>query len=336
MPNVSGARERAFTMSANTAGLEVRVRAVRREAEDVVSVDLVSAGDIPLVPFTAGAHIDVYLPNGLTRNYSLLGSQADGSQYRIGVFKEPHSRGGSLYIHEQLQAGARLKISEPRNHFALAEEAKRSVLFAGGIGVTPILSMLDRLNFLHREWLLYYCVRTRAKAGFRSDLEALAAGGAGRIVYTFDAEPGGTMLDIGAAVAQEDVHSHFYCCGPRGMLEAFKQACLHRPPRQVHFESFTAPAEPAAAVGGFSVVLARSGRRVAIPQGSTILDVLIEEGADVSYSCAQGICGACETAVLAGVPDHHDLVLTEEQRSSNKVMMICCSGCKGSELVLDL
>jgi tetrachlorobenzoquinone reductase len=313
---------------------EVRVRTLRHEAKDVISLELVPYGGAFLPRFTAGSHIDVHLPNGLSRSYSVMNPQGDVDRYLIGVYRDPKSRGGSKYIHDELRVGKLLRISAPRNNFPLAEISPRNVFIAGGIGVTPFCSMLDRLNALGKKWLLYYCVRTREHAGFIDRLEHLAAAGGSDIIFNFDREPGGQVLDIATILALEPPDAQVYCCGPMGMLNAFKEACQSRKSEFVHLEYFSSAIAPAVK-GGFKVVLARSGRSVFVPEGNTILEVLLAEGLDIPYSCQQGICAACETTVLAGVPDHRDMILTPDQQASNKVMMICCSGSKSDEIVLD-
>lgn len=323
-------------MSATTdQQIKVLVRTLRFEAQDVLSIELVSVDGKPLPGFAAGAHIDVLLPNGASRSYSLVNSQNECGAYLIAVFRGPGAGAGSSYIHENLRPGQELWISAPRNNFPLAEVAQRHVFIAGGIGVTPFCSMIARLNELGRSWKLFYCVRTRRKAAFINVLTELASHGDGEVVYTFDGEPGGQMLDIAAAIAAEGPNTHFYCCGPNGMLTVYRVACASLATDRVHLEYFTSDVS-AASGGGFVVVLARSGRRVPIPPGETILDALVREGLQLSFSCKEGICGACETGVIDGVPDHRDMILSEADRAANGSMMICCSGSRTPELVLDL
>jgi ferredoxin-NADP reductase len=315
--------------------LKVRARALRFEAEDVISIELAALDGQLLPEFTAGAHVDVLLPNGVSRSYSLVNSQNDRGAYLIAVFRGPEAGAGSRYIHETLRPGQELWISSPRNNFPLAQAAGRHVFIAGGIGVTPFCSMLARLNELRQPWKLFYCVRTRRKAAFTDRLTQLAAQGRGEVVFTFDGEPGGQLLDIPAVIAAENSDTHFYCCGPNGMLTAYRVACASLPPERVHLEYFASDVS-AATGGGFVVVLARSGRRVPIPPGETILAALLREGLQLSFSCQEGICGACETGVISGLPDHRDMILTEDDRAANTSMIICCSGSRTPELVLDL
>jgi vanillate O-demethylase ferredoxin subunit len=310
--------------------LEVRIKAMTWEAPDIVSYDLrpLAVGELP--PFTAGAHIDLTLSGGLVRSYSLLNPPSERHRYRIAVQKDRASRGGSRWIHDNLRPGDVVAISAPRNNFPLEEGAASSLFIAGGIGITPILAMIERLSALGRDWQLVYCARTRAGAAFVDALD-----GRPGVRFNFDQEPGAAMLDISALVAQAPAHAHLYCCGPLPMLAAFEDATRPIERSRVHVEYFKAK-EPPAATGGFTVVLAKSGREVRVPAGTTILEALLKEGVDVPHACMEGVCATCETAVLEGIPDHRDLVLTENERAANKTMMVCCSGSKSERLVLDL
>jgi ferredoxin-NADP reductase len=308
--------------------LRLRVKSATWEAPDIVSYDLrpLEAGELPA--FTAGAHIDLTLPNGLIRSYSLINPQSERHRYVIAVQKDRASRGGSKWVHENFRPGDVLTVNGPRNNFALCESAERSIFIAGGIGITPMLSMIERLSALGREWELIYCARKRSDAAFVDSLK-------GKVRFNFDEEPGGKMLDVAATVRAAPANAHLYCCGPLPMLEAFEAATAKLPRERVHVEYFTAK-EPPAVEGGFKVVLARSGREFVVPPGKTILDTLLDAGLDIPYSCMEGVCGTCETKVLEGSPDHRDLILTEEEHAAGKVMMICCSGSKSEKLVLDL
>ena len=308
--------------------LQVRVKSATWEAPGVVSFELraLDSGELPA--FTAGAHIDLSLPNGLIRSYSLINAQTERHRYVIAVQKDRASRGGSKWVHDSLRPGDVLTINGPRNNFALDEAAEHSVFIAGGIGITPILSMTARLSSLRRGWELIYCARTRAGAAFVDRL-------AGNVRLHFDEEAGGTMLDIAAVAGAAPANSHLYCCGPLPMLAAFEAATAGLPRQRVHVEYFSAKDAPAVS-GGFTVILAKSGREIVVPAGKTILETLLEAGIDIPYSCMEGVCGTCETEVLEGIPDHRDLVLSDAERAANKTMMICCSGAKSDRLVLGL
>jgi len=316
--------------------LELRIRAVTWEAPNIHSYELrlPSGGELP--PFTAGAHIDLHLPNGMVRSYSLSNSQDERDRYVVGVQKDVKSRGGSRCIHESLHAGVIIKVSGPRNNFELDESAEVSVLFAGGIGVTPILSMARRLASLGKTWVVYFSARTRADAAFVDELTALAKASAhGTLHLNFDQEPGGRMLDLAALVAAAPANAHFYCCGPLPMLAAYEAATASRPPAQVHLEYFSAKEAPIT-TGGFTVVAAKSGKEVIVPEGKNILDALLGAGIDVQYSCMEGVCGSCEVSVLEGQPIHRDLVLTKAEQEASRTIMVCVSGCKSQRLVLDI
>jgi tetrachlorobenzoquinone reductase len=310
--------------------LRLRLHAATWEAPDIHSYELrpPAGGDLP--PFTAGAHIDLTLPSGLVRSYSLVNSQTERHRYVMAIQKDRASRGGSRWLHDNLRIGDLVNVAGPRNNFALNEAASHSILIAGGIGITPILSMIDRLETLDRRWQLVYCARKRAGTAFVAALENKP-----QVRFNFDEEPGSRMLDIAALVAAAPADAHFYCCGPLPMLEAFERASASLPRERVHVEYFTAK-EAAAREGGFTLVLAKSGREVPVPAGKTILDALHDVGIDVPHSCTEGICGTCETRVLEGIPDHRDLILTADERAANKTMMICCSGSKSEKLVLEL
>jgi vanillate O-demethylase ferredoxin subunit len=310
--------------------LQLRVKATTWEAPNILSYDLRAPDGRELPPFTAGAHVDIHLGNGLIRSYSLLNSQAERHRYVIGVQKDAATRGGSKWVHERIRTGELVTISAPRNNFPLVEHATHSILFAGGIGITPIMSMVERLAALGRSWELHYCARTRSNAAFVDRLERRP-----EVHFNFDGEPGGSVLDLAAIVRSASDQTHFYCCGPLGMLGAFEQATASLAGERVHVEYFSAK-EPPAQSGGFTVVLAKSGREIPIPAGKSILDTLLDAGIDIAHSCKEGVCGTCETPVLDGVPDHRDLILTKEEQAANRSMMICCSGAKTERLVLDL
>jgi vanillate O-demethylase ferredoxin subunit len=288
-----------------------------------------------LPPFTAGAHIDLQLANGQIRSYSLLNSQEERHRYMVAVNLDSNGRGGSRFVHEKLRTGETLTISLPRNNFALMESAPHTVLIAGGIGITPLWSMVQRLESLGRSWELHYCARTSKHAALVEQISTMSKASNSRVHFNFDQEPGGKMLDLAQVIDAQPSDTHFYCCGPIPMLEAFEKATASRPPACVHVEYFSNK-ESQAVEGGFVVELARAGKSVAVAPGKTILQALLDNGIDVPYSCMEGVCGSCEVRVLDGIPDHRDLVLSKEEHARNVSMMVCCSGCKSSKLVLDL
>ena len=309
---------------------EARLVAIRYVARDINLYELKRTDGAPLAPIAPGAHIDLILPNGLMRQYSVTESGSAPQSYTVAIKRDAQSRGGSRYIHDELRVGKILRIGGPRNNFPLNETAEHSVLIAGGIGITPIWCMVNKLVALGRPFTLHYASRTRDEAAFLTQLQKLSSA-----KLHFDDESGGKFLDVGAILASAPKTAHLYCCGPGPMLSAFEAATAGWPPDQIHIEYFTAKSAPATA-GGFVVELSRSGQQFVIPAGKTILDVLLAAGIDVPFSCEQGICGSCETRVISGLPEHRDSVLTPAEQAANKTMMICCSGCRSDRLVLDL
>jgi ferredoxin-NADP reductase len=312
--------------------IEARLANIENVARDTKLYTFRRVDGAPLPAYKPGAHIDLHLPNGLIRQFSLVVPATDPQSYVVGVKRDEQSRGGSRYIIDEMKVGAEIKISAPRNNFPLVEDAEQVTLFAGGIGITPIWCMVQELAARKRPWKLYYACRSRADMAFLETLETKFDKQS--VHLHFDAEAGG-VLDLAAAVAAAPANAHLYCCGPNPMLKAFEAAAASRPRNQVHVEYFTAKAE-ASTTGGFWVELARSGEEYFIPEGKKILEVLFDAGVDVDYSCELGICGACETRVISGIPEHRDSVLSEEEQASNTKVMICCAGCKTERLVLDM
>jgi tetrachlorobenzoquinone reductase len=315
----------------SSALLSVRVQSMRFEAQGVLSVELCLADGADLPVFEAGSHIDLHLSNGLVRSYSLLNSPQERHRYVVGVLNDRNSRGGSRYVHEQLRVGTMLSISVPRNNFPVDENAAHSVLVAGGIGITPISCMLHHLRGQGKSAELLYCARSRAEAAFADEL--LQQPG---VSSHFDADHGAPP-DLRAFLATRPRDAHFYCCGPTPMLNAFEAICAELGLPNVHIERFAA-AEHVEAVQSDAYVaeLARSKKTVTVPAGKSLLDALLDAGLAVDHSCREGVCGACETKVLEGEPEHRDGVLSKNEKASNKTMMVCVSGCKGHRLVLDL
>ena len=310
--------------------LTLRLAAIRYAAADTNLYEFADPEGRPLPAYDPGAHIDIHLPGGLMRQYSLARPDRYGQPYLVGIKLDRAGRGGSRWLHDEARVGELFRIASPRNHFPLAEDAAHSVLIAGGIGVTPVWCMAQRLEALGAPFELHYAVRTRADAAFLTELETMEP----RARLHVDAEAEG-VLDVAGIVAAAPAAAHLYCCGPAPMMAAFEASVAGRPAEQVHVEYFSA-APPAPIEGGFVVALAKSGREFVIPPGTTILETLRRAGLTLTSSCEQGVCGACETRVLEGVPDHRDLLLTPAEKASNKTMMICCSGALSDRLVLDL
>jgi tetrachlorobenzoquinone reductase len=315
--------------------IPVRVKRIAYEAERINSYELVPPDGGELDPFTAGSHIDLHLPDKMIRSYSLLNDQRERLRYVIAVNKDAASRGGSSFLHDHVRVGDILTVSAPKNNFPLREDAESSVLIAGGIGITPLLSMIRRLEALRRRWDLFYAARSRGAAAFLHELGSLRPNVHLNLHVDVDDERSGRMFDLASIVKRASAQAHLYCCGPAPMLEAFETATADRPRDQVHVEYFQAREAPALE-GGFEVKLAKSNRTVAVEDGKTILNALLDAGITPNYACSEGICGTCETRVLEGIPDHRDQYLSEEEQASNKTIMICCSGSRSRTLVLDL
>ncbi|WHS62996.1 PDR/VanB family oxidoreductase [Pseudomonas sp. G2-4] len=315
--------------------IEVQVAARHNEAVDICSYELIRVDGLPLPAFTAGAHIDVHLPNGLIRQYSLCNHPEERHRYLIGVLKDPASRGGSRSLHELIQPGVRLHISEPRNLFGLAPEARRSLLFAGGIGITPILSMAEHLAQSGAAFELHYCARSRERAAFVERLHRSPY--ADRVFLHFDEEPE-TLLDAARVLAEPSDDLHLYVCGPGGfmqhVLDTAKVQGWQEP--HLHREYFAAAPADTSADGRFSVKLASSGQVFEVPPDRSVVQVLESHGIEVPISCEQGVCGTCLTRVLEGVPEHRDMFLTEAEQACNDQFTPCCSRSKTPLLVLDL
>jgi vanillate O-demethylase ferredoxin subunit len=307
----------------------VRVDVMERAADDVLLVRFNDPSGAPLPAWAAGSHIDVHLKDGVIRQYSLLRAPDPGS-YLIGVRRDPAGRGGSSFVHNILRVGDHVAVSSPRNHFALDETSEHTILIAGGIGITPIVGMVQRLAELGRSWQLHFAARSRSSAPL---LPALAPFDS-RVHLYLDkgSEPRMNIADI---VQTAPPGTDFYCCGPASMLSAFEAATQKISPDRVHVERFGALQERATD-GGFDVVLNRTKRVLHVASGQSILDAVLDAGIDCNYACMQGTCGSCETRVLSGNPDHRDGLQAAELRNANTTMLICCSGSHGPELTLDL
>jgi len=304
-------------------------------ATDIVSFELVSTDGRNLPAFSAGAHIDVTPTAGVTRQYSLLNSPAETHRYRIAVLREPNSRGGSRAMHA-LAMGEILEIGEPRNHFPLDETARHSILLAGGIGITPILSMAERLAQAGASFELHYCVRDEDRAAFRERLSAADLLHRAKLYTDIGANASHISFDEVFGAPADD--KHFYVCGPGGFIEAALSSATRlgwRDSNQ-HREFFGAASAPAIQGGAFTIELAKSGRRVEVTADETAFAALARAGVEIPTSCEQGVCGTCLTRVLGGKPDHRDLYLTEAEKAANDQFLPCCSRSLSPVLVVDL
>lgn len=306
-----------------------------KEAEDIFSFELASEGSSPLPSFSAGSHIDVEVAEGLVRQYSLCNDPRESSRYMIAVLRDPQSRGGSIGMHDRFKVGDSVKISDPKNHFPLVP-AKRSLLFAGGIGVTPLLCMAERLSHIDADFELHYSTRSRERTAFYDRLASSPF--AAKVHHYFDADTDGKKLDIKSLLAQPSPDTHIYVCGPGGFIDyvlgAAKSAGWKAD--QVHHEYFGAALQTTGGDESFEVTVASSGKKYTVPADKTVLHVLLDNGVEVPYACEQGVCGTCVTRVLDGEVDHRDFFLTDDERAKNDQFMPCCSRAKGKLLVLDL
>jgi len=320
------------TGAGRTAALRVVVAAKRPVASDVASFRLEPlTGTLPA--FQPGAHIDVHLPNALVRQYSITNGPDETGAYVIAVKREEPSRGGSACLHDVVGEGDVLAISEPRSNFPLRRDAVRTLLLAGGIGLTPLLSMARTLSLSALAFELHHFARDAAHAPLADAVAAL--GEAAHVHLGLDAQATGERIE--ALLTGYAEHDHVYVCGPAPMIAATRASAerLGWPESAVHYEHFAN--ENAIDTGsGFEIVLARSGVTLEVPAGSTIVEVLREHGLDIVTSCEQGACGTCKVAVLEGEPDHQDVYLGASERAGGKVMMACVSRARSARLVLDL
>jgi len=312
--------------------LNARVAARWAAAQDIVALELESADGMPLPPFEPGAHVDVRVADGLLRQYSLSNDPAAAGRYRLGVLLDPKSRGGSAAVHAGFQVGQAVEIGRPRNNFPLRLDATHSVLFAGGIGITPILAMAHALQAAGRSFELHYCGRSAARLAFLDELQRFGT----RLQLHLDDGPAAQHLDTDAVLAAPAPDRHLYVCGPNGFMDFVTHAArrLGWQESTVHLERFGAEVNTDGAP--FTVVAARSQVTFEVQPGERIADQLIAHGIDVRMSCQSGVCGTCVTRVIDGMPDHRDHVQTASEKASNRTITVCCSRSKTRRLVLDI
>jgi ferredoxin-NADP reductase len=327
----------AITMpSANvhefTTELVVRQRST--PAEGVVVLDLAHQESQDLPPWEPGAHIDLMLGDGLTRQYSLCGDPAESGVWRVGVLLDPNSRGGSQYVHDNLQEGATVQVRGPRNHFPLVD-APTYRFIAGGIGITPIMAMLESAQRAGNNWTLLYGGRTKASMAFA---EELAERYPDRVTIWPQDERG--LLGLDSLLKDPEDNTLVYCCGPEVLLNAVEEQCAQWPAGTLHIERFAAKAptaeQAAEALDQFEVVCQRTGVTLEITADKSILETLEEADVPIMASCYEGVCGTCEARVLEGTPDHRDSMLTEPEKAAGEVMLVCVSRSRTERLVLDL
>jgi len=309
---------------------EVTVRRIDRAVEDVIILTLCDDSGSPLPPWEPGAHIDLVLNESTVRQYSLCGDLTDRSRWQVAVRRVPEGRGGSVYLHENVSQGSTLTVRGPRNAFPLVV-APRYVFLAGGIGITPLLPMVETLARQGKPWRMHYGGRSRALMPFRSHLSRH-----GDWVRLCPEDESG-LLDVAGVFATLEPGTAVYCCGPEALISAVEEYCRDRDDIVLHVERFCprpdAAEKPA---GSFEVYCASSDLTLTVPPDKSILEAAIEAGIDVLSSCREGTCGTCEVDVLAGEPDHRDSFLSPQGRASNETMLICVSRCAGSNLTIDL
>ncbi|WP_217242219.1 PDR/VanB family oxidoreductase [Streptomyces sp. AC555_RSS877] len=319
---------RRGTESEGTATVVAR----RTVADDVVSLELAASSGEPLPPWQPGAHIDVILPTGVTRQYSLCGPVTDTARWRVAVLREPDGRGGSQWIHDHLVEGGELRVRGPRNNFPL-RPAARYLFVGGGIGITPLLPMIAEAEAAGAEWSLLYGGRTRASMAFLPELE-----GYGERVTVRPQDQYG-LLDLTGFLGDPDPSALVYCCGPAGLIDAVETHCAGWPVGALNVERFAAAVRQPTddeAEQPIEVELRASGTTLTVPPGLSVLKAVEQAGVPVLSSCEEGICGSCETPVLEGEVDHRDSLLTDDERAANDTMLICVSRARGRRLVLDL
>jgi len=315
--------------------LEADLEVVRREqaADGVVVLTLADPHGAELPEWTPGAHIDLLLSDALTRQYSLCGSTSDRSEWQVGVLLDPDSRGGSKLVHEQLREGSSVRVRGPRNHFPLAG-SPRYQFIAGGIGITPLLTMIEGAEARGADWHLLYGGRERGSMAFLDKLERFSE----RVTVSPRDERQG-RLELESVLAEPRDDTLVYCCGPEGLLGAVEEACRPWPTDSLRIERFSAKdlePPPADALQTFEVECQRSGVTVTVPADRSIYEVVEEAGIDVLGSCMEGVCGTCECDVLEGDPEHRDSVLSEAERTRGDMIMICVSRSRSERLVLDI
>jgi ferredoxin-NADP reductase len=313
--------------------VDLRLEVARREevADGVIALELRDPDGGELPAWAPGAHVDLLLGPALTRQYSLCGDPADRSVWRIAVLREPESRGGSQHVHERLHEGDLVDVLGPRNHFPL-EPARRYVFIAGGIGITPIMPMVEAAAAAGADWELHHGGRSRASIAFGAEL--IRAHGPRTTLYPQD-EVG--LIDLERILGTPAPDTLVYCCGPEPLLQAVEARCASWPAGSLHVERF-APKEQGEPLRheSFDVELVRTGRTVTVPTDRSILDVVEAAGVPVESSCQEGTCGTCETVVLDGTVDHRDSLFTDDERASADTMFICVSRAACARLVLDL
>jgi ferredoxin-NADP reductase len=315
--------------------LNLEVASVKAITPSIRQVELTLAQGGALPPFTAGAHIDLALGNGLERSFSMLNDPTEIHRYVIAVLREADSRGGSVWVHDHLRQGDRLTSSEPINNFPLNEAGETHILIAGGIGITPLKAMAHRLLARDANFALHYCARDEGRAAYLDELRTLLGD---RLQLYLDGGDVARGLDVGKLLAARPSAAHVYVCGPAGLIRAVREATRDWPKGTVHYELFRgseADIAPRSTDQPFEITLARTGKTLTVPADRTILAVLSANGIKVKTLCTEGVCGTCRVRLLGGKADHRDEVLTDAQRE--REIQVCVSrALPGETLILDL
>lgn len=313
----------------------IKVVITRREMQtpEIVVLELAPVGGVALPPFEAGAHVDLQVSEDIVRQYSLSNAYEEGGVYRLGILNDPNSRGGSRAIHAQFAEGDEIRISLPRNHFPLDMSAEHTILFGGGIGITPMISMAYALKKAGKSFELHYCCRSRANAAF---LDELGSQFGAQLSLHFDDGAEAQKLMPAAMLQSPAAGVHVYVCGPTGfmdwIIDTARQAGL--PSGSIHYEYFGAVVD--ASGEAFEVFAAASNITVRVAEGVSIANALKAAGVKVNVSCEEGVCGTCICDVLEGSPDHRDHFLNDEEKACGDQIAVCCSRAKSARLVLDI
>lgn len=303
------------------------------EGGNIAVMEFESATSTTLPKVEAGAHIDVHLPNGMVRQYSLCQNPNDEGKFRLGILRDPESRGGSVSAFDEIKDGMQIQVSEPKNLFPLLK-AKHSVLIGGGIGITPLITMAYQLAYEGASFELHYCGASPEKCAFVDEIKNGEL--AQYTTFHFKSEGASHRAFFESAIKDIDLESHIYTCGPVGFMDwVINLATTHDfPEQQIHKEYFQVETDTSG--DSFEVVAERSGKIIMVEAGETILQALAKEGIDIEMSCEQGVCGTCMCDVIEGEPDHRDVYFTDEEKASNEQILVCCSRSKTPRLVLDI
>jgi ferredoxin-NADP reductase len=320
------------TTQALEVALDLRVVATEEIADDVVKLSLERRDRGSLPDWTPGSHVDLQLGTELVRQYSLCGEAGQSELWQVAVLREPESRGGSTFAHDSLTVGDDVAVRGPRNQFALVEGADEYIFIAGGIGITPLLSMIDRVDAWGKKWTLHYSGRRRSTMAFVDGLRK-RYGDKVQVYSTAESE----RIDLERVLGDPQSASLVYCCGPERLIAAVESEMTSWPAQALHVERFSPRTlEPPLRDTAFEVELSRSRLVLTVPPEKSILQVVQAAGVQVLSSCTEGTCGTCETNIVSGVPEHRDSILTDAERADSPSMFICVSRACSSRLILEL